>query len=226
MPAAVIFDLDGLLIDSEPIWRAVEQRVFAPLGVDLTDDDCRGTMGLRVDEVVAHWFARRPWAGPDPAEVVRRIVDGVVEVIGTRGTPMPGVGHAIRVAHTPDTRLALASSSPERVIHAALRRLGHDATFEVVVSAQHEPRGKPDPGVFLTTARVLGVSPAACTAIEDSPNGVRAAKAAGMWCVAVPEPGSHTTAVAEAGADVVLGSLADLAAEHLGPRAGPDQRSS
>ncbi|MCZ7525307.1 MAG: hexitol phosphatase HxpB [Acidimicrobiia bacterium] len=210
---AVIFDLDGVLVDSEPIWRAVEIEVFAGVGVELTDDLCRTTMGLRVNEVTDHWFRRRPWNGPEPAEVARRIVAGVVAAIEARGRAMPGVEHAVGLCRRRGLRLAVASSSDEVVIRAALRRLGLEAEFAAVRSAQHERRGKPHPGVYLSTAAALGVAPARCVAVEDSLHGVRAAKAAGMVCVAVPDPGGDPGAFAEA--DHVLGSLAELETRHL-----------
>jgi len=205
---AVVFDLDGLLIDSEPVWREVEQRVFGELGVSLTDELCRTTMGLPVDEVVAHWFARAPWPGHNLRGVEEAIVTGVIEAIRARGSAMPGVEHALALVESLGLRRAIASSSHEIVIDAALERLGLCGAFEVIVSVEREPFGKPHPGVFLTAARRLGVDPAACVALEDSPNGVRAAKAAGMRCIAVPEPGVERSALD--GADAVLTSLAEL----------------
>jgi len=210
---AVIFDLDGLLIDSEPIWRDVEQQVFNDLGVALTDELCRSTMGLPVNEVVAHWHERSPWAGHDLHAAEEAIVDGVIAAIRSCGSAMPGVDHALALAAGLGLRRGIASSSHEIVIDAALERLGLRDRFEVVVSAEHEPCGKPHPGVYLTAARLLGVDPEACVAIEDSPNGVLAAKAAGMRCVAVPEPGTSRSALSSA--DAVLTSLSDLAATHL-----------
>lgn len=213
MREAAIFDLDGLLIDSEPIWRAVEQRVFGDVGIVLDDDLCHTTMGMTVDAVVAHWYGRAPWSGPDPGEVEESIVAGVVATIRAGGAAMPGVDHALAVVASLGLRVAIASSSHEVVIAAALDRLGIADAFEAVVSAQHEPFGKPHPGVYLTAAHRLGVEPNRCVALEDSPNGVRAAKDAGMRCVAVPEAGIGRAEVA--GADVVLHSLEALTEYHL-----------
>jgi len=210
---AAIFDLDGLLIDSEPVWREVEKHVFGGLGIPLTDDLCRTTMGLPVDEVVAYWYERAPWPERDLRSVENAIVGGVIEAIRTRGTAMPGVRHALSLTETLGLRRAIASSSHEILIEAALKRLGLDDAFEVVVSAEHEPFGKPHPGVYLTAAHGLGVDPTACVAIEDSPNGVRAAKAAGMRCIAVPEAGAPFSAFDCA--DAVLTSLIDLTATFL-----------
>lgn len=215
MHTAAIFDLDGLLIDSEPIWREVEQRVFGELGVLLTDDLCRSTMGLPVDAVVAHWYELEPWPDVEPRDVEFAIIGGVIETIRERATAMPGVEHALLLAESLGLRRAIASSSHEIVIEAALERLGLRGAFEVVVSAEHEPFGKPHPGVYLSAARRLGIEPERCVALEDSPNGVRAAKAAGMRCIAVPEAGVDRAAVDAA--DVVLASLTRLTAAHLRP---------
>jgi sugar-phosphatase len=204
---AAIFDMDGVLIDSEPIWRAAEIAVFGAIGVQLTEDDCRSTMGLRVDEVVDHWRRLRPWDDPPPAEVVDRVLAAVVDRIRRTGEPLPGVAAALDACAERGLRLALATSSWHPVVTAVLDRLAIADRFEVVHSAQDEPRGKPDPGVYRTTAARLGVDPRDCVAIEDSPNGVRSAVAAGMRCVAVPEAGTDVGEIEAAGAEVVLPSL-------------------
>ncbi len=183
---AAIFDMDGLLIDSEPTWRRIEVEVFGSVGLPLTESMCIATTGLRIDEVVAHWFSRSPWRGPSPHAVVERIVERMIEVIAAEGRALPGAEHAIEICAAHGLKLALASSSPERLIDATLARLGLSARFPIVVSAQHEKYGKPHPAVFLTTAERLGVMPTRCLVIEDSLNGVIAAKAARAVCVAVP----------------------------------------
>ena len=214
---AVVFDMDGVLIDSEPIWRDVEQRVFATVGVQLDDEHCRETMGLRVNEVVAHWFARHPWAEPVPRAVEDAILAGVVDAVRSSGQVLPGVEHALSVCRAHGARAAIASSSYDVVIRAVLERLDLVSHFDVVVSAQDLPRGKPDPAVYLETARALDLPPARCLAIEDSVNGVRAARAAGMRCIGIPESGADPVVLRAAGAAVVLDSLAELRSSHLEP---------
>jgi sugar-phosphatase len=222
-PDAVIFDLDGLLIDSEPLWAASEREVFGAVGVELSDTDLATTIGMRVDEVAQHWYRRRPWSGPSPADVAAQLIDAVVAAVTATGTAMPGAEHAIAVSADLGVPLAIASSSPRRIIEAALARLGVAAAFGAVVSAEHLPKGKPDPAVYLAAADALGVAPARSTALEDSPAGTGSAKNAGMWCVAVPAPG-HEAAVGDL-ADVVLASLADLTSEHLAPAGlAPERR--
>jgi sugar-phosphatase len=206
---AVIFDMDGVLIDSEPIWQDVEIDLFGRLGVPLTRAMCAETMGLRVNEAVAHWYERYPWTGPAVDDVAGELVDGVIATIGERGEAKDGVHDAIAFLEDAGLRLAIASSSYYRVIDAVLDRCGLRDHFEVVHSAQDEERGKPDPAVYLTAAARLGVEPAACVAVEDSPNGVVSAQAAGMACVAVPEPGTEDDPRIN-GADVVIPSLVEL----------------
>ncbi len=203
---AVVFDMDGVLVDSEPLWREVEQEVFGGLGILVTDEDLERTMGVRINEVVALWRSLHPWEEPPPEEVERRIVDGVARAIRERGVVNDGAGEAIAYFRGLGMRLALASSSPFRLIDTVLAVSGLGGQFEVVHSAEEEVLGKPDPAVYLTTARKLGVPPERCLAIEDSPSGVRSARAAGMRCVAVPERPAPDGEFH--GADLVLESLA------------------
>ncbi len=209
MPEAVIFDMDGVLIDSEPIWQDVELELLGGLGVPLTREMCSETMGFRVNEAVGHWHERYPWAGPTVDEVVDDLVDGVISAIGARGEPKAGVHEAIAFLRDADLRLAIASSSYYRVIDAVLTRCGLADVFEVVHSAEDEANGKPDPAVYRTAAAKLGVTPEVCIAIEDSPNGVLSATRAGMTCIAIPEPGTEADP-RFAEADLVLPSLVVL----------------
>jgi sugar-phosphatase len=211
---AAIFDMDGVLIDSEPLWWRAEQEVFARVGVALSDDDCRSTQGRRTDEVVDHWFELRPWHGPPPGEIARSIDARVAELIEANGELMPGARHALDLCTAARLRLALASSSTSALIATVVRTLHLERVFELHCSAEHERLGKPDPAVYLTTARRLGIEPALCIAIEDSPAGVLAAHRAGMRVVAVP--GSHGRPdAALPGADIVLRSLRELTLHHL-----------
>lgn len=186
LPLAVIFDMDGVLIDSEPLWHEAEIAAFAEAGLMLTSDDCLRTTGLRVDETVAYWCERHPSLIPRRDFLVSSILDRLVDLVIRKGTLKPGVHEALDRIRTRGLRLALASSSPYRVIRAVLGAFGLDA-FEVVHSAEEEERGKPDPAVYLTAARKLGVPPELCIAVEDSPNGFLSARAAGMKCIVVPE---------------------------------------
>ena len=197
--------MDGLLIDTEPVWRSAEKDVFADLGIELTEADLLDSTGVRIDELAA---VRLPLDGPGPAEVADRITNQVVDYVKRAGEPMPGVPEAIALFGRSDLRLAIASSSPERLIDAVCTRL-RLVDIDVRCSALDEAHGKPAPDVYLAAARRLGLSPARCLALEDSPSGVVAAKDAGMTCVAVPDP-LLTGDPRYRRADLVLSSLTEL----------------
>jgi mannitol-1-/sugar-/sorbitol-6-/2-deoxyglucose-6-phosphatase len=214
MLEAAIFDLDGLLVDSEPFWRRTEIEVFGSLGLRLTDALCAQTTGLRIDEVAEHWFAHAPWEGEHPHEVAARIVDRMIELVSREGAPLPGVANAIDRCAARGWKLAVASSSPARLIEATLARLRIADRFEAVVSAENEAFGKPHPAVIFTTAQRLGVDPKRCLVLEDSLNGVIAAKAARARCIAVPAAFEREDPRFRL-ADLVLGSLEELDARAL-----------
>ena len=205
---AVIFDMDGVIVDSEPVWQRVEIALFARLGVELDEARCRQTMGLRVDEVVAHWRRQLGWAGPTDEEVVEQIMDDMARHLASVEAPMAGVGTALDLCAERGLALALASSSRHRLIDAVLDGLALRSRFAVVCSGEDERWGKPHPDIFLTTARRLGVEPARCVVIEDSVHGVVAAKAAQMACIAVPARENDDERFVLA--DVVLPSLEAL----------------
>lgn len=183
---AAIFDMDGLLIDSEPLWHLAEVEIFGDLGVPLARAATRSTKGMFVDEVVAYWFARYPWHGPSQADVRDAILGRVGALVLERGRPMPGADLVV-AAMAERGPIALASSTPSALIEIVLDHLGLSKEFGVICSAQDEEYGKPHPAVFLTAADRLGVDPERCCVFEDAPAGVLAAKAARMVCVAVPE---------------------------------------
>ncbi len=183
----MVFDLDGLLIDSEPFWRRAEIEVFASVGLELTELDVRQTMGLRIDDAVRHWFERRPWPGTAPVEVERAVTARVAQLIEAEGEPMAGALDLIGLCRSRSIPMAVCSGSYALVIEAALDRLRITSSMAAWRSAEWEPLGKPHPGAYLSTAAKLGVDPTACLAFEDSFNGALAAKAARMRVVAVPE---------------------------------------
>ncbi len=206
---AVIFDMDGVLIDSEPFWRQAEKEVFARLGLQLSDAMCEQTMGFRIDEVVALWYRQHPWPGTSQERVALEIVERVQQLVEAGGTALPGVQKVLQLLNDHGLPLGLASSSHKSLIEAVLRRLAIADHFSATCSGQEVAHGKPDPAIFLVTAERLGVPPGACVAVEDSVAGVQAARNAGMRVIAVPaahmrhEPGL-------AAAHVILGSLAEV----------------
>jgi mannitol-1-/sugar-/sorbitol-6-/2-deoxyglucose-6-phosphatase len=222
--AASVFDMDGLLIDSEVLWHEAEIEILGGLGVPLDPTGCRTTKGMFVGEVTAHWHSHYPWEGPAPEQVAVEIVDRVIELVYAKGVLKPGAVHAIELCADRGWALAVASSSQYRLIHAALDHFDLLDRFELVHSAEDEEFGKPHPAVFVTAARRLRVPPKRCVVWEDAPAGVLAAKAATMACIAVPEEGEGGHP-AFGLADLVVGSLAEVdgaaldgvARRHFGP---------
>lgn len=209
MIEAVIFDMDGLLIDSEPLWQEAEIQIFKRVNIILTRELCLQTKGLRIDEVVNYWFLRYPWTNLTKQEVEDLIVAKVIELIQLKGEPLAGVNHAVSFVRQKQVKIALASSSSLPIIQAALQKLDLTDIFTAIYSAESETWGKPHPGVYLTTANKLQVAPQNCLALEDSLNGVLAAKSAQMKCIAIPEPLQRDNPKF-AIADAILDSLEEL----------------
>ncbi|AUD07108.1 hexitol phosphatase HxpB [Spirosoma pollinicola] len=214
---AAIFDMDGLLVDSEPHWRAMERVVFATVGLHLTDDECKQTTGLPIPEVIRYWFERAPWteeaaAGKTQQDLADAITDGVHERIATLAEPMPGALETLQFFASRGIPTAIASASPMSLIEVVVDRLGIRDMLTLWHSATLEARNKPAPDVYLGTARKLGVLPANCITFEDSGNGLKSAYAAGMLTVAVPaefEYGDPKFAIA----DHVIPSLTAFSVE-------------
>ncbi len=210
---ACVFDMDGVLIDTEPVWRETEHDVFARVGVELTDAQLRETWGMRIEEVVDYRYRVRPWNGIRPRAVEREIIREMVEHVRAHGVPIRGAVEAIHTARDAGLRVAIASSSSRELIDAVVERLGIGDLVDVVCSADDEERGKPDPGVYLSAARALDVMPSSCVAIEDSPVGVTAAIAAGMRCIGLRSEGALAGDIGHA--HVVVNSLVEITPELL-----------
>jgi mannitol-1-/sugar-/sorbitol-6-/2-deoxyglucose-6-phosphatase len=205
---AAVFDMDGLLVDTEVLWHQAELEILVPLGAEIDAHASRATKGMFVREVVEHYHRLAGWSTPSVDEVVELVLTRVGDLVEERGRLLPGAIDALSLCASLGP-VALASSTPYALIRRTLAHFGISERFAVVHSAQDEPMGKPHPGVFSTTARRLGVEPHACVAFEDSPAGVRSATAASMDCIAVPAPeerGDPAFSLATA----VLGSLRDL----------------
>jgi sugar-phosphatase len=211
---AVIFDMDGLLIDSEPLWQRAETAAFACVGLHLNDQMCKQTMGMRCDEVVRYWYAQYPWSGVSLKDVESLILDQLISMFTNEAAPMAGAVELVRRLAEAKMKLAVASSSPRRIITAIVERLGLSRYFSVLCSAQDQPYGKPHPGVFLDAAMKLGCQPGECVVFEDSINGVIAAKAARMKTVAVPDPSMFDRAEYSI-ADLKIASLRCFEQRHL-----------
>lgn len=187
MICAVIFDVDGLLIDSEPLWRVAEINTFETVGIRLTDEQCKKTTGLRLDATVQYWYEQYPWSNKTREQVCLDIGARVVELIVAEGRSLPGADATIALFDRLQIPIGLCSSSPYAVLNAVVQRLGFAGSLQAIHSAEDDPDGKPHPAPYISAARKLGVEPQFCLAFEDSLNGAIAAKAARMKVVAVPE---------------------------------------
>ncbi len=201
--------MDGLLINSEPFWKLAEKEVYGAHGVIVTDDFLRRIEGARLDEAIQFVHHHYPFPSPDFKRIEQEVIDAMCRMIGEHGEAMPGVFETLQFFETEKMPLALASSSPMRLITTVLEKLNLQGLFSVVHSAQFEPYGKPHPGIFITTATTLKVPVLECVVFEDSVNGVLAAKAARMKCIAVPDE-HHYNDARMAIADVKLSSLLDF----------------
>lgn len=201
---ATIFDMDGLLIDSEVLWHQAEHEILTDLGVVLPED-LRATKGMYVTEVVAYWHSQYPWAGATIEQVVDRLLARVGDLVESEGRLLAGAERALDLTGVRGP-LALASSTPTALITRCLDRFDLRARFTSIHSAEDEEFGKPHPAVFLRAANELGVSARECLVVEDSAAGVLAGKAARMEVVAVPDA-AERAAPTFALADLVLDSL-------------------
>jgi HAD superfamily hydrolase (TIGR01509 family) len=188
---AVIFDMDGVLIDSEPLWKIAMEEVFRSVGSKLTKKDFQKTVGLRLDEVVVYWHSHEGWKGVTPKEAENQIVLRMVELIKANAAPLPGVVETLQFLQEKRIKVGLATSSYEILINTVLQSLAIENYFQVCVSAEHEEFGKPHPAVYLTAAQRLNVPATDCLVVEDSFNGVLSGKAARMKVACIPEKTHH-----------------------------------
>jgi HAD superfamily hydrolase (TIGR01509 family) len=212
---AVIFDLDGVLVDSEPLWEDVRRRFTTAHGGRWSADAQRTMMGMSSGEW-AHFMAETLGVALPEPDIIQGVVDDVAARYQDRVPLLPGAVEAVQrlAARWP---LGLASSSNRPLIDTVLRVTGLDARFATTVSSEEVPRGKPAPDVYLEVGRRLGVPPPRCAAIEDSTNGLLAARAAGMRVVAVPHAAFPPDAEALASADAVVSGLPGLAVGVIDP---------
>jgi HAD superfamily hydrolase (TIGR01509 family) len=211
MVEAVVFDMDGVIVDSEQRWEAVRRRLVIASGRAYPDEATRRMQGMSAPEWEACLHDGLGVPGT-PAEIGRRVV-AEIEASYRADLPLiPGVDEAVRAlaARYP---LAVASSSNRELIELALELAGLADAFQAIVSSEEVERGKPAPDVYLEAASRLGIAPEHCAAVEDSSNGIRSAHAAGMLVVAVPNRAYPPAADAVELADVVLDSIRELTPE-------------
>ncbi len=211
----VIFDIDGLLIDSEPLWNEAATEVFKQYGITLTEQQYVTTTGLRTKEFVDQWFGYFGISKERAAEAERQIIASVLKKIEERGSVMKGVQHIFNFFHDKGFKIGLATSSPQELIDFVVKMLGIEEVINATASAQELPYGKPHPQVYLDCAAKLGSEPTSCICFEDSFNGMIAAKAARMKCVVIP---NHALLKEErwSAADLKLSSLQNFGDLHFG----------
>jgi HAD superfamily hydrolase (TIGR01509 family) len=212
MTHAVVFDLDGVLVDSEQLWDDVREAYAKESGGRYPEGSARAMMGMSSHEW-SRYMADELGVPGTPEQINQAVVERMLERYGADPPLIPGAVEAVqRVAGLP---LAIASSSNPELIEVVLRVSGLAELFGAAVSSQEVARGKPAPDVYLEAARRLGIEPESCAAIEDSENGIRSAKAAGMRVLVVPNPHFPPSGETLAQADLVLASIADLSPDLL-----------
>lgn len=212
---AAIFDMDGLLVDSEPLWDQAELDVIASLGVDISRrHELPDTLGLRIDMVVDLWFAQQPWNGPSRQEVTERIITQAIALVEETKPLLPGVREAVALCKSQGIKVGLASASPLHMLEKVLTMFDLRDDFDALASAEKLPYSKPHPQVYLDCAAKLGIDPLNCVALEDSVNGMIASKAARMRSIVVPAHENQDDPRFVL-ADVKLTSLTELTAAHL-----------
>ncbi|MFF8840240.1 HAD family hydrolase [Streptomyces sp. NPDC015130] len=219
---AVLFDMDGTLVDTERLWRRTVEEEAARLGIALTDGDLAFVLGRAVEDCAAHLAARADDGaghgladgGIDGAEAAR-IGDSLerrfTDLVRRRVVPLPGAVELLAALHAAGVPTALVSASPRQVVDTVLDAIGRH-WFAVTVAAGETPRTKPHPDPYLAALTALGAAPASCVAVEDTPTGIASAEAAHCGVVAVPAP---TTTITPASRRTVVRSLLDVDLELL-----------
>ncbi|HEX8461530.1 MAG TPA: hexitol phosphatase HxpB [Segetibacter sp.] len=182
----VIFDMDGVLIDSEPLWGEAGYEVLASYGKKLTPADFAQTRGLRTIEFVAFWLSDFNFDEAELQKAADKVVDEVIRKINLKGKALPGIEYILKFFRQRGFKIGLATSSPMRLADTVINLLGIGQYLDAKTSAEKMQFGKPHPQVYLDCAAELKSSPLQCVCFEDSINGMIAAKAARMKCIVVP----------------------------------------
>ena len=187
MIKSVIFDMDGLLLDSEFFWQKMEIELISKVGINITPEMQKSTIGFRSDEMIRYWYNFQPWENPDFKKMEDEYENSVLNFYINESELMDGAIYIIEFFKMKKLKIGLASSSTTNLIKTFLNKFNLDSMFDVIYSAEFEEHGKPHPGVYIKTAELLDTHPASCIAFEDSFVGLLAAKAALMKTVVVPD---------------------------------------
>lgn len=205
---AIIFDMDGVLIDSEPFWGQASMEVMQRVGIPYTRDDVMRYQGVRIGDIVSRVWDENP-VSFSKQEIERMVCDRVSELVLESGRVLPGIDNVLKRAEKWGLKIGLATSTPRSVAVNFIKRVGIGDSIEVMCTGEEVVYGKPHPEIYILCASRLGVEPWECIVFEDSVNGVVAAKAARMHTIAVPAPISYEDKRYGI-ADVQLHSLTDF----------------
>jgi sugar-phosphatase len=212
--SAVIFDIDGLLINSEPLWNKAATEIFRQYGIQLSEEQYAITTGLRSKEFVAHWLLLHKVPASEFDRAEQKVITLALDMIDKEATLMPGVQNVFEFFIKKDFKMGLATSSPIELIEWVKDKLGIRSYIHASCSAQQLPFAKPHPQVYLDCAAAMHTNPLACICFEDSFYGMIAAKAARMTCVVVPSA-EHLKLEHWGAADLKLSSLQNFGALHF-----------
>lgn len=207
-PRAILFDLDGLLVDSEVLWSEADAAFFEARGLAPDPDELKELLMGTTGEEAARLIRERYALADAEAAIRGERQERVIRLYRERLEPRPGAEEALALFDRPGWKRGLATASNRKLVEAVFSRLPWEGRFDAVALSDDVPRGKPAPDLFLLAAERLGIEPADCLVVEDAPAGVAAARAAGMRSVAVPDPRFHRPD--ELPADLVLESLEEL----------------
>ncbi len=209
MIEAVIFDMDGVLIDSESFWKTAEKEVFGSVGIEVTEYHSSLTSSMTTKEVTEYWFSFKPWKNVSLEDIEQKVISRVGELIDLYGQIMPGVEKTLAYFKSSGHKIGLATNSPDILISRILKKLNIECYFDATLSAEFVDKGKPSPDIYLKIAHILSVNPSKCVVFEDSKSGLIAAQAAGMSVVVIPEKSQYHHIEFDA-ADLKISSLLAL----------------
>jgi mannitol-1-/sugar-/sorbitol-6-/2-deoxyglucose-6-phosphatase len=187
MIEAVIFDMDGVIIDSEPFWIEAEIEIYNKYGIEMTEEMSIEMKGAKTADVVKHWHSIYQWDQPSQTDLTNEIIEKVISIIKERGKAMPGLMGLLEYLQDNKVKIGLATSSLYRIIDVVMEKLQISCYFDGIHSSESEKNGKPLPDVYIGAAKKLGIKPKNCIAVEDSHIGLLSAKAAGMFTIALPD---------------------------------------
>lgn len=204
---AVIFDQDGVIADSEPLSGKTTQGVLRKHGIEMTPEEKRDAFGRKLSEIVRDVFAARN-RHPDMDNIISEYMEAILELIEKELKPIENSIELVSFLKDSGLKVAIATSSGEKKMKATLKKFGIEELFDARVSSSEVKHGKPNPEIFLKTAKKLAVDPKHCAVVEDSTFGIQAAKAAGMFAIAFDSPNTHGQDLSAA--DVVVDDLDDV----------------